>query len=88
MENMVHYLRFIKKYYELDRTIYNLANERLEVLQHLFDLSWTFDLKEFEKHAVRLMLTARRLTIKLVKLVKEWKRIRLNKATFFVDVAD
>lgn len=88
MENMVLYLRFMKRYYELDRTIYNLAKERTEVLQHLFNLSWTFDLKEFEKHSVRLMLTARRLTIKLVKLVKEWKRLRLNKPTFLVDVVD
>ena len=88
MENMVLYLRFIKKYYELDRTIYNLAKERAEVLQHLFNISWTFDLKEFEKHSVRLMLTARRLTTKLVKLVKEWKRLRLNKPTFLVEVID
>ena len=32
MENMVLYLRFMKRYYEHDRTIYNLAKERAEVL--------------------------------------------------------
>ena len=73
LENMVLYQTFIKQYYELDRTIKNLTRERCEVLNELFNLSWTFDLREFGTQAVKLMLTARRLTIKLVKLCKEWK---------------
>ena len=34
------------------------------------------------------MLTARRLTLKLVKLVQDWKRLRLDKATFMVSVCE
>lgn len=79
----------MKRFYELDRTIRNVSRERSEVLEELFTISWTFDLKEFEKHLVRLMLTCRRLTIKLVKLVKEWKHLNQRKtATLFVVVND
>ena len=79
----------MKQYFELDRTIRNLSRERTEVLDELFKLSWTFDLREFGSHAVRLMLTCRRLTLKLAKLVKEWKHLRIRKsATLFVQVND
>lgn len=79
----------MKRFYELDRTIRNVSRERSEVLEELFTISWTFDLREFEKHMVRLMFTCRRLTIKLVNLVKEWKHLHQRKtATLFVDVND
>jgi len=89
LENMILYIKFMKRYYELDRTIRNVHRERSDVLEELFSLSWTFDLKEFEKHVVRQMLICRRLTIKLVKLVKEWKQLRQRKtATLVVEVND
>lgn len=73
---MVLYLKFMKQYYELDRTIKNVHRERQDVISEIFNLSWSFDLNEFSLHAVRLMLTCRRLTVKLVKLVREWKHLR------------
>lgn len=86
---MVLYLSYMKQFFELDRTIRNVSRERSEVLEELFNLSWTFDLREFGAHAVRLMLTCRRLTFKLVKLVKDWRHLRERKsATLFVEVND
>jgi hypothetical protein len=59
---MILYLRYCKRYYELDRTLSNVAQQRQEVLEYLFKLSWTFDVHQFSQQAVKLMLTARRLT--------------------------
>jgi hypothetical protein len=85
VDSMILYLDFMKRYYELDRTISNIASQRQEVIQMLFRLSWSFDLQQLHSHAVRLILTIRRLTKKLVKLVKEWRSMRARKsATFFV----
>lgn len=64
-----------------------MARERQDIMQELFTVSWTFDIQEFVRQGVRLMLTARRLTIKLVKMVKEWKRMRIR-ATFEIQLPE
>ena len=44
VENMILYLRYCKRYYETERTLQNCAQQRQEVLEYLFRLSWTFDM--------------------------------------------
>ena len=70
IQNIVLYLNFIKQYYDLERMIKNLSYQRLETLRSLHNQGWSFDLKEFSQQSVKLMLNARRLTLKLAKLFK------------------
>jgi hypothetical protein len=79
----------MKKFYELEREIRAIFKQRTEAIHLLLQTSWKLDHQEFGSLAVRFILSARRLTIKLLEKVGEWRRLRKkSSATFYVEIEE
>jgi hypothetical protein len=89
VENLVKYLNHMKKFYELEREIKAIFKQRTEAIHLLLQSSWKLDHEEFGSLVVRFILSVRRLTIKLLEKVGEWRRLRKkSSATFYVEVEE
>lgn len=79
----------MKKFYELEREISSIFKQRTEAIHLILQTSWSLNHQEFGSQLIRYIVTVRRLTIKLLLKVIEWRRLKKkSSATFYVEIAD
>lgn len=77
------YIKKIDQFYEFERVILNLHHKRASLVQELVLFSLNMNIEAFQNYGVRLMLSIRQTTVRLLHNLKKRNAFLLNSKVFY-----